>query len=111
MRSPPAPAVAFLIGMALAAAMLLACLWAAYLLARRALGPAPAPARAAATALTALWLSVAVFNVLAGLHLFRLQVAAPLWILGAVAAHRLLGGPAASIALVADLRRARSTLG
>lgn len=92
--------------MPLAAAMLAACLWVAYLVARR-LAPGAAPhARAAAAALAALWLAVAVFAGLAALHLFRLSVAAPLWLLGAAAAHLALDGAAARGALAGDLRAA-----
>ncbi len=99
-------ALSFVLGMPLAAAMLAACLWVAYLVARR-LVPAAAPhARAAAAALAALWLAVAVFAGLAALHLFRLAVAAPLWLLGAAAAHLALDGAAARGALAGDLRAA-----
>jgi hypothetical protein len=100
----------FVLGMPLAAAMLAAWGWIAYLVARRAAGSAPSHVRAAATALVALWLSVAGFSVLAGLHLFRLAVAAPLWILGAVVAHGLLDGAAAKHLVVVDLRAARVAL-
>ncbi len=100
----------FVLGMPLAAAMLLSCIWIAYLVARRISGAAPAHVRAAAAALVALWLSIAVFSALAALHVFRLSVAAPLWILGAAFSHLTLGGAAASRALRADLRAARKAL-
>ena len=54
--------------MPVATAMLTSCAWTAYLVARRAVGVAPTHVRAAATALVALWLSVAVFAVLAALR-------------------------------------------
>jgi hypothetical protein len=90
--------------------MLGSCLWTAYLVARRAAGTAPTHVRAAATALCALWLSVAVFSALAALHLFRLSVAAPLWLLGTALAHLTLGGAAAKRALATDLRRGLGAL-
>lgn len=96
----------FVLGMPLAGAMLTSCAWMAYLVARRAVGIAPPHVRAAATALVALWLSIAGFGVLAALHLFRLSVAAPLWILGGMVAHAMLGGAAAKHSLAADLRAA-----
>lgn len=95
--------------MPLAAAMLASCLWAAYLVARRLAPAASPPARAAAAALVALWLAVAVFSGLAALHLFQLAVAAPLWLLGAAAAHLTLDGVAARGALEGDLRAAART--
>lgn len=100
----------FLLGMVLAALMLVAGLWSAYLLAIRLLGDAPTHARLAAAALVALWLSVAAFGLLAGLRLFRLEIAAPLWIVGALAAHRLLDGDAARRTLLDDLRAAAGAL-
>ena len=103
-------ALLFVLGMPIAATMLGSCVWTAYLVARRAAGVAPTHVRAAATALCALWLSVAVFSALAALHLFRLSVAAPLWISGAALAHLTLGGAGAKRALAADLRRARGAL-
>src|SRR4051812_9482805 len=96
--------------MPLAGAMLTSCVWTAYLVARRAVGVAPPHVRAAATALVALWLSVAGFAVLGALHLFWISVAAPLTIFGAMAAHRTLGGVTAMKSLVADLRAARVAL-
>lgn len=111
----------FLIRLPLAAAMLASCLWVAYLVAIPLTSGAPvvadggpaersaAPhARLAAAALAALWLQVAVFTVLAAAHLFRLVVAAPLWIGGAALAHRLLRGKQAAVLLVSDLGAARA---
>ena len=99
-----------MLGMPLAAAMLAACVWVAFLVARRLAGSAAPHVRAAATGLVALWLAVAVFAALAALHLFQLAVAAPLWLLGAVAAHRALDGAAATTALAGDLRAARRSV-
>jgi hypothetical protein len=103
-------ALLFVLGMPLAAVMLGGCVWTAYLVARRAAGTAPAHVRAAATALVALWLSIAVFSGLAALHLFRISIAAPVWILGAALAHLTLGGAAAARILVTDLRDAGKAL-
>jgi hypothetical protein len=103
-------ALTFILGMPLGGAMLTSCAWTAYLVARRAVGVAPPHVRAAATALVALWLSVAGFALLAALHAFYLPVAAPLTIFGTMVAHRLLGGVTARKSLAADLRAGRLAL-
>jgi hypothetical protein len=92
-----------LFGSPLAAAMLASCLWIAYLIAARLIAPAAPHARLAAATLVALWLQGVVFTALSYLHLFLLPVAAPLWLVSAVFAHRKLGGHAALASLSSDL--------
>ena len=99
-----------LLGFPLAAAMLASCLWIAYLAAVRLVVPAAPHARLSATVLLALWLQVMVFIVLSRLHLFRLVVAAPLWLGAAAIGHVRFGGKQALAQLGSDLTAARDAL-
>ena len=99
-----------LLGFPLAAAMLASCLWIAYLAAARLIATAAPHARLAAAVLLAMWLQVTVFTALGRLHLFRIEVAAPLWLSSAALAHVRLGGGRGLTELGRDLDAARGAV-
>lgn len=89
------------------------CAWVSLAIgARLVAAGAGAAVRACASAIVACWLLVVAFLALSAAHAFRLEVAAPLWALAALVAHRSLA-PARrkdALSLAGDARRVQEAL-
>lgn len=95
-----------IVGALLGAILFVACGWCSYVLSLRVLPRASASVRACGAALLAYWLLVAVFQALAALEWFRLEIALPLWVAAALLAHRAIGRGVAAPAFRRDLEAA-----
>lgn len=89
----PSDAGAAVLGSLAALSMLVSCAWVAYLSSWRALAGATPSTRLCGAALVAYWLALLLFAGLATIGWFRIAIAVPLWIVGALFAHVALDGP------------------